>query len=80
MVTPVETISPGEKAKARDILAAVATLKNMERERRPATDNDAIELRAGGHCQRDSVIALSLRSAGRKSDRDFNVGHGFIDQ
>jgi len=52
-----ETISAGDKAKARDILAAITTLKTIEREHRPATDTErAILARFGGF----GAVALSI--------------------
>jgi len=40
--TPVDTVivASGEKSKARDLLAAIRTLKSIEDERRPATDEE----------------------------------------
>jgi hypothetical protein len=38
------TIASGEKAKARDIIAAIRTLKRIEEERRPATDEEPAAL------------------------------------
>ena len=35
--TATPAIASGEKAKARDIIAAIRTLKQIEREKRPAT-------------------------------------------
>ena len=47
--SPPPAIAGGEKAKARDILAAVRTLKNIEQERRPATPEEQQALaRFGG--------------------------------
>jgi SAM-dependent methyltransferase len=56
-IPPQEAISSGEKAKARDILAAITALKTIEREHRPATDNErAILARFGGF----GAVALSI--------------------
>jgi SAM-dependent methyltransferase len=38
--SPASSIAGGEKAKARDILTAVRTLKSIEQDRRPATPQD----------------------------------------
>ena len=38
--TPCDTIASGEKTKARDILAAIRTLKTIEQEQRPATPEE----------------------------------------
>ncbi|WP_422927530.1 hypothetical protein [Singulisphaera sp. PoT] len=49
--------STGEKAEARDILAAVRTLKSIERENRPADEDDRVKLgRFGGF----GAVALSI--------------------
>ncbi|MHC5537652.1 helicase-related protein [Singulisphaera rosea] len=54
---PASSISSGEKAKARDILAAIRTLKSLETERRPAaTDERDILSRFCGF----GPVALSL--------------------
>ena len=54
-VTP--TIATGEKAKARDILAAIRTLQQVEHEHRPATEAERQTLaRFGGF----GAVALSL--------------------
>src|SRR5207247_2580226 len=37
---PNGSIASGEKGKARDIIAAIRTLKAIEQERRPATDDE----------------------------------------
>ena len=47
----------GEKAKARDIIAAIRTLQQIEQEKRPATDDERQTLaRFGGF----GAVALSL--------------------
>ena len=46
--SPINPISSGEKAKARDILAAIRTLKTVEREQRPPTDDEMQALRRFG--------------------------------
>jgi len=60
---PAETLPPniplasGEKGKARDILAAIRTLKAIEQERRPATtDEKQVLARFGGF----GPVALSI--------------------
>jgi N12 class adenine-specific DNA methylase len=56
-IAPQEVISAGEKAKARDILVAVKTLKTIERDHRPATDAErAVLARFGGF----GAVALSI--------------------
>ena len=50
-------LSTGEKAKARDILAAVRTLKTVEAEQRPATDDEMQALRRFGGF---GAVALSI--------------------
>ena len=37
---PLAPVAGGEKAKARDIIAAIRTLQTIEREQRPATDQE----------------------------------------
>ena len=55
--TPPATIASGEKAKARDILAAIKTLQAIEREKRPATtDERGILARFGGF----GAVALTI--------------------
>ena len=50
-------IASGEKAKSRDIIAAIRTLQSIERERRPATDDERqILARFGGF----GAVALSM--------------------
>jgi N12 class adenine-specific DNA methylase len=54
---PPSLIAGGEKAKARDIIAAIRTLQQVERERRPATESERQTLaRFGGF----GAVALSL--------------------
>ena len=54
---PPPTVSTGEKAKARDILAAIRTLKAIEQESRPATNDERdILARFGGF----AAVALSI--------------------
>jgi N12 class adenine-specific DNA methylase len=56
-LSPVPTIATGEKAKARDIIAAIRTLKTLEQEKRPATlDEKHILPRFAGF----GPVALSL--------------------
>ena len=50
-------LSTGEKAKARDILAAIRTLKTVEAEHRPATDDEKVTLRRFGGF---GAVALSI--------------------
>jgi N12 class adenine-specific DNA methylase len=50
-------ISTGDKAKARDIIAAIRTLKVVEREQRPATDDEMQALRRFGGF---GAVALSI--------------------
>jgi N12 class adenine-specific DNA methylase len=50
-------ISTGDKAKARDIIAAIRTLKTIEREQRPATDDEMQALRKFGGF---GAVALSI--------------------
>jgi hypothetical protein len=38
--TPLAAVASGEKGKARDILAAIRALKNIEHDHRPATDDE----------------------------------------
>jgi len=53
----ISTISSGEKSKARDIIAAIRTLKTIEQEGRPATPEERQTLsRFGGF----GAVALSL--------------------
>jgi N12 class adenine-specific DNA methylase len=55
--TPPPQIASGEKAKARDIVAAIKTLQQVEREKRPATADERQTLaRFGGF----GAVALSL--------------------
>jgi len=55
--SPLFVIASGEKEKARDILAAIRTLKTIERERRPATREEKQALaRFGGF----GPVALSI--------------------
>ena len=49
--------STGEKAKAREILAAIRALKSVEREQRPATDDEMQALRRFGGF---GAVALSI--------------------
>jgi SAM-dependent methyltransferase len=57
LISTDATIAAGEKAKARDILAAITVLKTIEQERRPATDAErAILARFGGF----GPVALSM--------------------
>ncbi|MDY3551378.1 hypothetical protein R5W24_000454 [Gemmata sp. JC717] len=44
----MEDISTGDKAKARDILTAIRTLKTLEREQRPPTDDEQQAVRKFG--------------------------------
>ena len=55
-ISPPE-VATGEKAKARDILAAIRTLKRIEEERRPATTDERDILRRFGGF---GAVALSL--------------------
>ena len=55
--SPPLTVAAGEKAKARDILAAIRTLKQIEQEQRPATPQERPALaRFGGF----GPVALSI--------------------
>jgi N12 class adenine-specific DNA methylase len=55
--TTLPAIASGEKAKARDIIAAIRTLKAIEQERRPATEEERQALaRFGGF----GAVALSI--------------------
>ena len=55
--TPPAIVASGEKAKARDILAAIKTLQSVEREKRPATADERQTLsRFGGF----GAVALSI--------------------
>ena len=50
-------LSSGEKAKARDIVTAIRTLKTVEREHRPPTDDEMQALRRFGGF---GAVALSI--------------------
>jgi hypothetical protein len=39
-------IATGDKAKARDILIAIRTLKILENDQRPATDDERLQARS----------------------------------
>jgi N12 class adenine-specific DNA methylase/predicted RNA methylase len=55
--TPPATVASGEKAKARDIVAAIKTLQAIEQEKRPATGEERQTLsRFGGF----GAVALSI--------------------
>jgi len=55
--TPAPEVSHGDKAKARDILAAIRTLHAVEQAKRPATTDERQALSRFPGC---GVVALSL--------------------
>ncbi len=76
--TPV-VISAGESGKARDILTAIRTLKTIEAENRPATDDEEANLRrfaasAPSHCPsfRTRSPADTRTQAGKRLAMNWN--------
>ena len=57
--TPTSQLAAGEKAKARDIIAAISTLKTIEQEKRPATAEERQALAKFGGFGAVAVIDLS---------------------